>query len=302
MYIRGKKIKGKFILNAIVVIGIFAVESFIIAYVVKMFTRVSFFPVDGKNFSPHLFDALGISLILIWFGILIAYLAWSIHFYNINLGLTNEDWAAIKERIQEAKARRAMGEDVPEEELIEPTENPYKDETFGLPPGTIRGTLALSLMLGGFSLLLISFGHPDIISGSDIFRENYEFFKTAFLMMIAFYFGSKSLQYIMKPDRSSGTQIAPRGINKKALKSAVPAPSPDITTGAAPSSVKEDTEDREFETERPTPPAITPKSETTNIYDPDTLEVKTLVNEFPQIKDNFNIKCIGPVCSNLSIV
>ena len=278
MYILGKKIKAKFILNSAIVVSVLAIEFFIALYLVNLFGHVSFSPETNGNFFPHLFDALGISLILVWFGVLIAYLSWAVHFYNINLGLTNEDWADIKQRIQEAKARREMGEEVPESEFAEPTENPYKDETFGLPPGTIRGTLALSLLIGGFSLLLISFGNPDLISGSDIFRENFEFFKTAFLMMIAFYFGSKSLQYIMKPDRSSGTQVAPRGVNPKAFEVV-----PSVTSAGAADS-------QDFEAEPQRVVATVPKSVTSNIYDPDTMEVKGIVNEFPQIKDNFNDK------------
>ncbi|MDN5210957.1 DUF5675 family protein [Fulvivirgaceae bacterium BMA12] len=288
MYIRGKKIEGKYILNAIVAIGVFVIELLIIAYLYKLFSKVDISSGADGSIPVSLFDALAISLILVWFGVLIAYLAWAIHFYNINLGLTNEDWAAIKERINEGKARREMGEDVPEEELVEPTENPYKDETFGLPPGTIRGTLALSLLLGGFSLLIVSFGHPDVLGSSDIFRENYEFFKTAFLMMIAFYFGSKSLQYIMKPDRKSGTQIAPRGINKKTVVSDILSAPPETENAAPPPPAVDDSA---FEAEPPPPPAASvPKSETTNIYDPDTLEVKNIINEFPQIKDNLNEK------------
>ena len=290
MYILGKEIKAKFILNASIVLGVLSIEFLIVVYLAKLFGSVNFSPETNGDFFPHLFDALGISLILVWFGVLIAYLSWAVHFYNINLGLTNEDWADIKQRIQEAKARREMGEYVPESELAEPTENPYKNETFGLPPGTIRGTLALSLLIGGFSLLMISIGNPDLISGSDVFMENYEFFKTAFLMMIAFYFGSKSLQYIMKPDRSAGTQVAPRGISKKLFKSTDLDTVPEIADELAPTPDSSRAEEPEFEAEPPKHVSLVPKSETSNIYDPDTMEVKNIINEFPQVKDNLNHK------------
>lgn len=128
---------------------------------------------------------IAISIVLIWFTIFLPYLAWAVYFYNINLGRTNEEWEQINRKNQE------LGPG----EQISP-ENPYRDETFGLPRGTIRGALAITLMVGALSLMILSIGHPTIIRENEFFHENFEFFKTAFLMMIAFYFGTKSLEYL----------------------------------------------------------------------------------------------------------
>ena len=129
---------------------------------------------------------IAISIILIWFMIFIPYLAWAVYFYNINLGKTNEEWEAISRKNQQAES---------EEEKIIPS-NPYEGETFGLPKGTIRGSLAITLMVGGLSLFVVAIGHPTILRDNEFFHENFEFFKTAFLMMIAFYFGTKGLEYL----------------------------------------------------------------------------------------------------------
>jgi hypothetical protein len=128
---------------------------------------------------------IAISIVLIWFIIFLPYLAWAVYFYNINLGRTNEEWEQINRRNLELGPT----------EQISP-ENPYRDETFGLPRGTIRGALAITLMVGALSLMILAIGHPTIIKENEFFHENFEFFKTAFLMMIAFYFGSKSLEYL----------------------------------------------------------------------------------------------------------
>lgn len=129
---------------------------------------------------------VGISIILIWFMIFLPYLAWAVYFYNINLGKTNEEWEVIKRK----NAEREYGE----EEIA--AENPYKNETFGLPKGTIRGSIAITLMVGALSMFIVAIGHPTILRTNEFFHENFEFFKTAFLMMIAFYFGGKSLEYL----------------------------------------------------------------------------------------------------------
>jgi hypothetical protein len=135
---------------------------------------------------------IAISIILIWFMIFIPYLAWAVYFYNINLGKTNEEWEVIN--IKNATAKT-------ESEKISP-DNPYREETFGLPKGTIRGSLAITLMVGGLSLFVVAIGHPTILKDNEFFHENFDFFKTAFLMMIAFYFGSKGLEILQKRSAS----------------------------------------------------------------------------------------------------
>lgn len=178
------------ILNKVFFFGIL----FILVLLLSMIVITAFQLVFG-NISIYSFVA--ISLILIWLGLLVGYLAWSIYFYNINLGLTNESWAELKEkRISEDES--SFADQTLNKKVSGPQDNIYKEESLGLPPGTIRGTLALTLMIGGLALFIYSMGDPKIQEGNSFIYDNFEFFKTAFLMMIAFYFGSKSLELLRK--------------------------------------------------------------------------------------------------------
>lgn len=132
------------------------------------------------------FELIALLLLLLWFGILIAYYAWAIYFYNLNLGLTNEGWARLKEKVKFN----------PEAEKEIPVKNPNDGETLGLPKGTVRGSLALTLMIGALSMTIIAIGMDDTLGENEFLVDNFDFFKTAFLMMIAFYFGNKSLEMI----------------------------------------------------------------------------------------------------------
>ena len=151
----------------------------------------------------NLFQAVGLATAIIWIAVFLIYFMWSVYFYNINYGLTDEDW----NRIYEAKERQREGLSIQEGELDVPQHNPFRSQTFGLPPGTVRGMIAFTLLMGGMSLLITSFGTG--YSGVDIalLRQQFEFFETAFLMMIAFYFGDRSLKYLSKRSRDP---IAPQ--------------------------------------------------------------------------------------------
>lgn len=140
--------------------------------------------VFGEEHIEVLYKAIAIDIILLWIGALIGYYTWAIYFFNINLGLTNEDWAEIRE-----KARNGEKVNIREK-------NPHQTDTLGLPDGTIRGTLALSLAVGALALLIASLGIESTMPLNQLFVDTFDFFKTAFLMMIAFYFGNKSLQYL----------------------------------------------------------------------------------------------------------
>jgi N-acetylmuramoyl-L-alanine amidase len=141
----------------------------------------------------NLFQALGLVVSVIWVAVFLRYFMWSVYHYNINYGLTDEDW----KKIEEARRLYKEGQPVNEEDLKAPDKNPYRSQTFGLPPGTVRGMIAFTLLLGGLSLLIVSFGH-EYYTGDQmaLIRQQFEFFETAFLMMIAFYFGDKSLKYL----------------------------------------------------------------------------------------------------------
>lgn len=194
---------------------------FVIALLLIMII-VSVFQLIFGNINVYSFVA--INLILIWLGLLIGYLAWAIYFYNINLGLTNESWAELKEQ-SKSEAESMVVEQKLTHKYAGPEDNLYKEQSLGLPPGTIRGTLALTLMIGGLSLFIYSMGSPKLQEGNSFIYDNFEFFKTAFLMMIAFYFGSKSLEYLRKD--------APGGIILKRFNNQTPqVENPQPTTNA----------------------------------------------------------------------
>lgn len=159
----------------------------------------------------NLFQAVGLTVSIIWIGAFLMYFMWSVYHYNINYGLTDQDW----EKIFEAEERKKLGFPVKESELEAPKNNPYRSQTFGLPPGTVRGMIAFTLLIGGMSLLIVSFGTEYTGAELALVRQQFEFFETAFLMMIAFYFGDKSLRYLSNrwsnPNRltGKGTSTAP---------------------------------------------------------------------------------------------
>lgn len=139
------------------------------------------------------FKAIALGIVTLWACIFLSYFIWAVYYYNINLGLTDEEW----NKIYQAKEDKREGNFYNEDDIdSEPQYNPYKDETFGMPNGTVRGMIAFSLLFGSIALLVVSFGMTNEIDSSSLFWDQYEFFKTAFLMMIAFYFGSRSLQYL----------------------------------------------------------------------------------------------------------
>lgn len=143
----------------------------------------------------NLFQAVGLATAVIWMAVFLVYFMWSVYFYNINYGITDQDW----ERIYEQSEQKRNGIFVPDTEAMDvPRYNPYRSQTFGLPPGTVRGMIAFTLLMGGMSLLITSFGSGYTGMDMALLRQQFEFFETAFLMMIAFYFGDRSLKYVSK--------------------------------------------------------------------------------------------------------
>jgi len=218
----------KHFLNILLIVAFFAVCLLFLIGLHKVWYA-------GETKIDVLSTRIGISIILIWFMIFLPYLAWAVYFYNINSGKTNEEWEAINRRNQEREK---------DEEEIVPV-NPYRDETFGLPKGTIRGSIAITLMVGALSMFVVAIGHPYILRTNEFFHENFEFFKTAFLMMIAFYFGGKSLEYLRErwtidtgspanPHSATGSARAPKGdsdIEQSEDEEEVPKVSPQKVNG-----------------------------------------------------------------------
>lgn len=132
-------------------------------------------------------------IIITWLIALVSYYAWAIYFYNVNLGWSDEKWQRF--RTQEAESEGSQGP--------APNENPYADQTFGLPPGTVRGTIAISLVIIAMALTIASISMDSTVRSDVMMIDNFDFVKKAFLMMIAFYFGSKSLEILQNSPAST---------------------------------------------------------------------------------------------------
>ena len=152
---------------------------------------------DNKSAGRYQF-ALTFSIVisLIWLIGMIVLLFYSIRRYHFHGGLKHENYDNLVRTINE-------DDTIPlnDKELFYP-QNPYKNETFGLPRGTIRMCLTLSLLVINVLVLYISFYAPP----TSVFADRIDFVTTAFLMMIAFYFGSKAVD-VYKAHEKSKTDI-----------------------------------------------------------------------------------------------
>ncbi|MEQ9403985.1 MAG: hypothetical protein RIM99_10385 [Cyclobacteriaceae bacterium] len=149
------------------------------------------------------YKAVGLGIVTIWACIFLGYFIWAVYYYNINLGLTDEEW----QKIAAAKEDKRQGNFYNQADIDEePEYNPYNDQTFGLPAGTVRGMIAFTLLFGAIAMLVVSFGMTNEIDPNSFFWDQYDFYKTAFLMMIAFYFGSRSLEYLKGGKSNPATQ------------------------------------------------------------------------------------------------
>ena len=155
----------------------------------------------------NVYDQIALSLLVVWIGIVISYLAWSTYFYNFNFARSASFWKKFEAKAKEYELSGEKSESEIYDELGAPRENPYKDETFGMPPGTVRGILALTILMGGISLFIGLFSEDSPLTDS-VFYSYFQFFEDAFLMVIAFYFGTKGLDIITrkKGGESRGSQ------------------------------------------------------------------------------------------------
>jgi magnesium-transporting ATPase (P-type) len=147
---------------------------------------------SGSGEKPNIYHNIAIAVIIAWVLYLIGYYVWAIYFYNINQGWTDDDWDRFEKNDMPALSNEQ-----------EPEGNPNQGESLGLPPGTVRATLALSLLVAGLAMLIVSFSMNSTYPPSQVFVDNLEFIKTGFLMMIAFYFGAKSLDILRKTNMSA---------------------------------------------------------------------------------------------------
>lgn len=73
--------------------------------------------------------------------------------------------------------------------------NPYETETFGMPRGTFRGILTLSLLFIVMLLEVVNLAMTGLETKIDQLL-------VAFQMMLAFYFGSKVMHHVTSADRT----------------------------------------------------------------------------------------------------
>jgi len=169
-----------------------------IGVVIVIFTILtilgSIFIASGSTLdSGVVYKVVAFDVIMVWLCVFTSYFIWALHFYNINYGLTNSEW----EKIYHEKEKRRNGEEYNIHDINEePEANPYKKDTFGLPTGTVRGMIAFTLLFGAIAILIASLAPENNLTKESFLFDQFEFFKTAFLMMIAFYFGSRSLEYL----------------------------------------------------------------------------------------------------------
>lgn len=177
----------------------------LITFVIVMFLFMLFLGIENiiaerPDSTGQVYKAIGFGMIMIWVCIFICYFIWAISFYNINKGHNQER----RDRIEKAKLNRTKGLPYRKEDIENSEEFPYKYETFGFPNGTVRGMIAFTLLYGAMALLIVSFGVKNDAQSNAVFIDQHDFFKKAFLMMIAFYFGSHSLRNLY-PDNSKNT-------------------------------------------------------------------------------------------------
>jgi len=165
----------------------------IILFLTLMIIGISKILNHGPEAGGQVYKAICFGMIMVWVCIFICYFIWAVYFYNLNYGFSQKVW----NKIEAAKENRSNGFDYNQADIDqEPKDNPYKNETFGLPAGTVRGMIAFTLLFGSIAMLIVSFGMKNEIQANGFFIDQFDFFKTAFLMMIAFYFGNHSLKYL----------------------------------------------------------------------------------------------------------
>ena len=79
--------------------------------------------------------------------------------------------------------------------------NPYQDETWGMPRGTFRGSLTLTLL---FVAIILEVVNVRVIG----FESEISQFMVAFQMMIAFYFGAKVMHHITSSDKKKAMYLS----------------------------------------------------------------------------------------------
>lgn len=183
-------------LNAVFFLSMLFVEMLVLGMLGMVFKQY----IDNQN----LYQFISLALILLWIGLVFGYLAWAVYYYNINLGWTEEEWEDLKHKKSDVLLTNSLEVDKPESI---PQKNPYEEHTFGLPPGTVRGIIAFTMLIGALSMMVYSMGLGNA-QESALMKDHFEFFQNAFLMMVAFYFGSRGLEFLNKDKKSKEPEVS----------------------------------------------------------------------------------------------
>jgi len=180
----------------------------------------------------YVYQTLGVVVLILWGVVFLSYFIWAIYFYNVNYGLPEEEWDKINDEKKKLAGNLPYKQEILDEE---PQYNPYRDETFGLPPGTVRGMIAFTLLFGALCILFVRIGVKNTVDAGTVIWDQHEFFNNAFLMMIAFYFGSRSLEILTKKkaDTPAGDG-AGAGAVEEVIKDAKAPEAGDVKDGKAP--------------------------------------------------------------------
>ncbi|HEX3233401.1 MAG TPA: hypothetical protein VHR41_04355 [Gemmatimonadales bacterium] len=209
----------------------------------------------------------------IWLALTLLYILWAINRYVSNYGLSNREWKILYPEIYETwldrlltgllggksyrerrdeliayrKQQRLEAANITEdgpaapaasdvEPFEEPQKNPYEQDSFGLPPGTIRGMLALSGLVVFVVMECVNLYAPGSL------EPQFQGLVTAFQMVLAFYFGSRAVEVLQT--KAAEAQVAVAAESKPvvavvpAQTGGVPAGSPtDASVPVAPAAV-----------------------------------------------------------------
>jgi magnesium-transporting ATPase (P-type) len=182
--------------------ALLCVLAFIIVLAIVTAVVYHIFEKPDASAAPNLYSSLATALVINWMIVLVSYYIWAIQFYNVNFGWSIKAWERNSEAKKDSTDQKAKKE---------PESNPYNGQSLGLPAGTVRGTIAITLIVGSLAMMIASLGMDSRLRQNEFFVDNFEFFKTAFLMMIAFYFGNKSLEFLKDRKQVYGTGASPSG-------------------------------------------------------------------------------------------
>lgn len=131
-------------------------------------------------------------VMFLWLLLAVGLILYGLYRFHFTAGLGRERYNRLVKLIDES-------DDIPiGEKSLHYPQNPHEDQTFGLPRGTVRGLLTLTLLFANCSLLYVMAFSPPAIA----IEGRTEYIKTAFLMMIAFYFGSKAVDTLKAREKT----------------------------------------------------------------------------------------------------